>query len=377
MRLSRDEIVSRRIAAQELDVEDGTRPLTSAALLDLGVQDTGHDGASWALANRGVAVDPDALVAAEDLALVWSLRASPHYYRRADLPEVMVATSPFSESDAAKRVVGAGKPLAAAGIGVLDGLAEVATQLEAVVDRPRVKGEVSGLLTARMSEPYLRECRSCGATHPWEVPFRIGALYAGLELEPGTSPPVMRRIPDWPDRPPGPAPDPAAAPARLQVVRGYLRFLGPATPAEVATFLDGAVAEVKRHWPADAIEVDRDGTRAWMLPDQAAASGQPRADLVRLLGPYDVLLQGRDRALLVPDRDRHAELWPVLGRPGAVLAGTDVVGTWRPKASGTKLTLRLRLWTKVSARMQARIEEQAELLARHRGSTLTRVEREE
>ena len=82
-----------------------------------------------------------------------------------------------------------------------------------VVTRPLVKGEVSTQLTARLDPPYLRYCGACKATHSWEVPFRIGALYAGLELEPGTSPPVLRRIPGWPRRAPGPAPDPMAAPA--------------------------------------------------------------------------------------------------------------------------------------------------------------------
>ena len=31
----------------------------------------------------------------------------------------------------------------------------------------------------------------------------IAAVFGGLELEPATSPPVLRRIPDWPRRPAG------------------------------------------------------------------------------------------------------------------------------------------------------------------------------
>ena len=60
------------------------------------------------------------------------------------------------------------------------------------------------------------------------------------------------------------------------------------------------------------------------------------------------MLQGRDRDLLVPDKSRHKALWPVLGRPGAVLVGTEVVGMWRPKATGERFTLRLELWDKVA-----------------------------
>ena len=139
--------------------------------------------------------DAAELEASPEVALAWTLRASPHYYRRTDLPEVLVATSPLSDRDAAKRVIGADKPLKEAGIPTLDGLTEVATQMRQVVTRPLVKGEVSTQLTALLDPPYLEYCGACKATHSWEVPFRIGALYAGLELEPGTSPPVLRRIP--------------------------------------------------------------------------------------------------------------------------------------------------------------------------------------
>ena len=71
---------------------------------------------------------------------------------------------------------------------------------------------------------------------------------------------------------------------------------------------------------------------------------------MRLLGPYDLLLQGRDRDLLVPAVARHKELWPVIGRPGAVLVGVDIVGSWRPAASGKSLKLRIQPWTKITKR---------------------------
>ena len=370
--LTRDQVIAHRIAASQLDRPRSPRPITDAAIFDIGVQDSGRDGASWALANRGVPVDgPEELADSAAVALVWTLRASPHFYRRADLPAVMVATSPFSTADAAKRVIGADKPLRAAGIDVRAGLAEVARQLREVVDVPRVKGEVSTLLTKRLSDPYLRSCVPCGTTHSWEVPFRLGALYAGLELVPGTSPPVLRRIPEWPEQEWGPAPDPTAAPERLQPIRNYLRFLGPATVNDVAGFLDAPVAEVKKHLPADAVEVEVGGNRAWSL-QMSGAAGDP--DLVRLLGPFDLLLQGRDRALLVPDRARHKELWPALGRPGAVLTGTTIAGVWRPRASGGSLSVTISWWGQPSRAARSAVEQHAEALASHRGLALRSVD---
>ena len=76
----------------------------------------------------------------------------------------------------------------------------------------------------------MRFCVPCDAIHLCEMPFRLAALRAGLELQPGTSPPVLRPVPGF-----APA---AAAPERLDVVRGYLRLLGPATPKHVAGYLD-------------------------------------------------------------------------------------------------------------------------------------------
>jgi Winged helix DNA-binding domain len=370
--VKRSEALEHRIHAQQLDRPEAERAITDAAVFDFGVQDTGRDGASWALANRGVPIhDAAELEASRGVALAWTLRAAPHFYRRTDLPDVVVATSPLSDRDAAKRVIGADKPLKEAGISTLAGLTEVATQMRRVVTRPMVKGDVSTQLTARLDSPYLRYCRACKATHSWEVPFRIAALYAGLELEPGTSPPVLRRIPDWSKRPPGPAPDPLAGPESLQPIRNYLRFRGPATPNDVAAFLDSPVAEIKAHWPKDAVEVSVDGRQGWILGEIGGIEHD--RELLRLLGGFDLFLQGRDRDLIVPDTSRHKELWPILGRPGAVLSGSEIVGSWRPKTAGNGFTLRLCLWGNIAKRIRGQLEDEAERLAAHRGLALAEI----
>jgi hypothetical protein len=361
VRFTREEALGFRVRAQQLHRASGT--LGNTAVLDIGVQDTGPDGGLWALANRGVDVSAPP---AEALATVWTIRGAPHLYRREDLPAVAAAVQPFSDADAGKRIFDAAKPLKAAGIGNLAALDEVAAAMRAVVSRPTVKGEVSTQLTARMSSPYLRFCRPCNATHLYEMPFRLAALRAGLELQAGTSPPVLQRI--------GGFRRAARTPERYDVIRAYLRLLGPATPGHVAGYLDAPVGEVRARWPADAVEVSVDGERRWLLAADADERAAPVSEAVRLLGPFDLFLQGRDRSLLVDDPGRAKTLWPVLGRPGAVLRDGEVAGVWRPRKAGTRLTLQVTLWTKQSAVLRGAIEEQAERLAAYRRARLTAVD---
>lgn len=360
MQVTRDQALAFRVQVQELD-RAGPRALTDAAVLDLGVQDTG-DGAAWALANRGVEVTRDEVGSrrfSEDLVLVWSLRGAPHLYRRSDVAGVAAATRPYSDADAAKRIFDAAKPLREAGISPTEALSVVAGLMQEIVTEPTVKGDVSGRLTGRLEQPYLRWCRPCATTHVYEQPFRLSALQAGLELEPGTSPPVLRRID-------GCSGATSAVPERLDVVRACLHLLGPTTPAHVAGYVDAPVREIKARWPEDAVALELDGERRWALADDLPTleAAEPDPSLVRLLGPHDLFLQVRDRELVVPAAERRRQLWVVLGRPGAILQGSDVVGTWRPRASGASLRLLVDRWADVP---DGAITEQAERLAAHRG----------
>lgn len=359
--ITRSQILGFRVRAQQLDRDSGQ--LANTAVLDIGVQDTGPDGGLWALTNRGV--DASKLPATK-LATVWTIRGAPHLYRREDLPSVAGAVWPFSDADAGKRIGDAANPLKEANIGNLAALDAIAAVMRSVVTRPMVKGAVSTQLTASMDPPYLRFCRPCNATHLYEMPFRLAALRAGLELQAGTSPPVLQHIADF-----EPAVDVLD---RYNVVRAYLRLLGPATPKHVADYLEAPVREVKTRWPSDAVEVSVDGQTRWLLvgdKDQLVAAP---TETTRLLGPFDLFLQAKDRSLLVQDPARAKALWPMLGRPGAVLVDGEIVGMWRPRKSGTRLRVQIEPWAEVTASVRAAITEQAERLAVYRHARLFGVD---
>ena len=210
-----------------------------------------------------------------------------------------------------------------------------------IVTTPTAKGDLSRELSARLDAPYLRFCRVCDATHTYEQPFRLSLLRAGLELEPGTSPPVLRRIPGWR----GPA---ARVPAHLDPVRGGA---APARAGDAASrwrrTSTRPVREVgrtlaggrRRRWRSTARQ------RSMLAADVDALTGADDVEGVRLLGPFDLFLQGRDRETVVPDEAARKDLWRTLGRPGGLLDGHEVVGTWRPRSSGKKLRLEVVVWS--------------------------------
>lgn len=350
---TRSDVLGFRVRAQQLDRSAGT--LADTAVLDLGVQDTGADAGRWALTNRGV----DAPAGDPQLVLVWTVRGAPHLYRRADLPGVAAATTPFSDADAGKRIFDASKPLKAAGIGNLAALDTVAAAMRAIVTGPTVKGEMSRQLTATLPRPYLRRCVPCDAIHVHEMPFRLAGLRAGLELQLDTSPPVLQPIPRFTVA--------DAVPERLDVVRAYLRLFGPATPQHVATYLDAPVRDVTARWPEDAMEVTVAGERRWLLAGDLDGLRAGPATGLRLLGPFDPYLQLRDRSLLVQDAARAKDLWRTLGRPGGLLVDGEIAGTWRPRKAGARLAVEVEPWRDLSATERKRIGEQAERLAACRG----------
>ena len=372
--IGRSGVLAFRLARQQVTDADSADDLDGdVELLDYGVQDTGTDGGEWALRIRGAQRD-----ARRTDVLAWTIRGAPHRYRRSDLDEIVVASAPLSEADAAARIYDAAKPLKAAGLAVLDALTTVAAAMREIVTAPTPKGELSRQLTLSLGGPYVRFCRPCDVVHVYEMPFRLAALQAGLQLDPGTSPPVLRPIeglePSLFRRPA------SGAHPRFDVIRNYLRFYGPARIADAARFLDAPARAVRASWPTDTVEVQvtdeppgAPRTPRFVLSEDLGvlrAASQGGAAGTRLLGPFDPFLQLRDRHLLVPDEARRKELWRTLGRPGALLHDGELRGTWRPSTKNRKLTIAVSPWEPLSEPVRRRFEAEAGRLADHRGLPL-------
>lgn len=372
--VGRDAVLAYRVAAQGLH-RAATAP-DGLAVLDIGVQDvTSGDLARLALDARLAGTPPrEAFGPGRPLALVWSLRGAPYVHRRADLDAVAGALYPLSEQDAAGRLNETGPSVARAGIPALEQYAIAAQAMRSVVRTATAKGAASTAVTQRVPQVMWRDCRACKAKHISDSAMRVSSLAAGLELQPGTAPPVLQRRPGA--HPPK-RPDLAAL---RRLALGYLRLLGPATPVEVADYLGVRRADLMAAWPDELAEVRVDGRPAWLPADAVDSLAAPRAargspELVRLLGAFDPFLQARDRDLIVPDRAMQKALWPVLGRPGAVFVDGEVLGTWRPRASGAKLAVEVDVAAPLPPSTWRALESEAERLGAVRGASTVTLSR--
>ena len=355
--VDRERVMAYRIAALGLAVRGDVRP-ADLPVLDLGIQDYTPDSTRVALAARTTAGLLD-----ERLTTVWAARGAPHLHRRADLPGLVEQLWPVGDDDAAARIR-SGQIPHAAGLG-LRAFTATAEAFRAVVTGPMPRGQASTEVSARVPAELVYDCKPCGARHIAGTVWQHAGLAGGVEVLSRGRDAMLGPLPD---RPPVPATNRGIG----RLIETYLRFLGPAGPAEVARYLGSTTTVITRVWPADLTEVRVDGRRAWLpRPQTALLESVAPARGVRWLPPMDPLLQARDRDLLVPSRERQKEVWRILGNPGALLVDGEIAGVWRARMAGRKrLDLTVTAFQSLPA---ALVEEEAGRVARARDVPQARV----
>ncbi|MEE1735969.1 crosslink repair DNA glycosylase YcaQ family protein [Streptomyces sp. BE147] len=350
--VSRERVLDYRAAAQQLD-----RSSAQPAVLELGAQDTPSGSARLALAARGASAD--------GLETVWTFRGAPHLHRRRDLPALATALWPLDDADATARisttVIKEGAKLG------LEAFRATAGALRAVVTGPMAKGEVSRAVSAAVPPSLTFWCDPCGARHISGLLFQQAGLpgAVGVGRRQGTTT-LSPLEPSYPM--------PTAADGTGALVRAYLRFLGPATPADAAKFLGIKPAVARAVWPGDLAEVTVEGKRAWLPAERLdALLSAERPDLVRLLPPGDPFLQARDRWLLAPEKSHEKEIWRAMGAPGVLLVGSEPAGTWRARAAGRRVDLTVTPFARLTAATRRALETEAATVAGARGADEARL----
>ncbi|MDO8185772.1 crosslink repair DNA glycosylase YcaQ family protein [Conexibacter sp. JD483] len=168
--------------------------------------------------------------------------------------------------------------------------------------------------------------------------------------------------------------------AAADLVRRYLRWYGPSTPALFAPWAGITPSQARAAWALVETELAEvgiasdDGSarprRAWLLADdvQALADAEPQAGAI-LLAPGDPLLLARDRELLLPDPAQRRRAFAAINGPGVVLLDGAAAALWRGRKRGRTLEVAVEPLAErpLSRRALSAIEREAVRLAPHRG----------
>ncbi|MGH3439464.1 MAG: DNA glycosylase AlkZ-like family protein [Sciscionella sp.] len=355
MKITREQVLAYRIGEQGLH-RSASAP-RQLGILDLGVQDTANATARLAMAAR-LSRPADTL---DGLTLIWSYRGAPHLHRAADVTALADALWPVSEIDALARMAWQRSGFHSTGMTAIEAISLVARAFRDQVTAPASKGAASAALTRAIPDGLSYWCRGCQSTHILEQLMRLAALPAGVALGTDRYPATLAPIKHWRGIP-------TEQRGLARVINNYLRFLGPATPKEVAGFLSSTTKELLPHWPAGLSEVELDGKKAWLPSDALPTLRKPREPpRVRLLPALDPYLQARDRERLVPDKAARKQLWRILGNPGALLAEGEIAGTWRMKSLKTRLELSVTPFVPLPATIERAVNAEAETIAAVRG----------
>jgi Winged helix DNA-binding domain len=319
------------VLAYRASVHDLEQPVAAPAdcgVLDVGVQDT-PPGTTAGLALRARVRSPGELALSPGLALVHSLRGAMHVHRTVDLPLLVAALRPEDADDTeAANHRTSSDDSTDGGDGSGSALDQVATAMIEVMsdDETRTKGELSAEITRILPERIRPWCPGCRVDHVDDGLFRTATLPAGLQLRP-----VGHRSASFFRVALPSAAEPA--PARRELLRRFLRRCGPAGPKDLAAWVGITPANARRWWELladELVEVRVGGKRLWMhTEDLAAARAAAAPTAVRLLPPYDPLVEVTNRELLLTDKQRRHQLWRAVANPGPVLMAGEVVGTWR------------------------------------------------
>lgn len=361
--LDRAAVLAHRAWVQGLH---GTATVDDPGVLTVGLQDTPAGSAALGLRQR--TVEPPELDRPE-LALALTVRGSPHLHRRDDLPLIRAALWPRDNDTLRAYLGGYGDSLIASGADGPALLEQVATAMREVFPgETATKGELSGAVTPRLPGIARPWCAGCGVAHVADGLFRLGTLYAGIELVPHDGRRLRFRL--------APGPPTIAAGDRItELLRAYLRLAGPMTLGDVVMWLDARSVTAPPGWLrpsfdelADELtEVRVSGTTLRAHAEAVASvDAAPDPPPVLLLPPRDAIALG-SRAFLVPDREVAKTVWRPVGSPGTVLVDGEIAGTWRGRESGRVLRLTVTMHRTLTAKQRTRVEEQGEVVAAARG----------
>jgi hypothetical protein len=333
--VDREEVIARRLAAHGLLKR---RPAGSeaAAATACGLPDSPAGSARDALAARLVPSRPPSL---DGLVAVWGPRGATYVVRPEDVGVFTRGALPPDEASARKAVSApCVRWLEEGGWSVLDAVDATGEAMRDVVAAGTVqRDDLHEALRHVLPSELLWPCRGCGTRHAHPSIWRMAGLRG--EVVHGVSTTRAAAFARFEGPAGGGRSDEEA---RRELVTRVLRCHGPLTAVELGGWLGTGTPHAKAMLAlVETRTADRAGRAALELAEDPGPAPDVPPDAMRLLSAADPLLDTRDRETLVPDAALRKALWLAIGRPGAVLAGGELVGTWRPRTTGRRLEVRV------------------------------------
>ncbi|HET7465918.1 MAG TPA: winged helix DNA-binding domain-containing protein [Candidatus Dormibacteraeota bacterium] len=227
------------------------------------------------------------------------------------------------------------------------------------IDRPELERE----LASRVGELATTRNQAWAGNYPnWPLAMGFASARGHVCYGPGDGNRVtFVRLADWSGWR-----DEDPFESGLVVLRRYLHAYGPSTVPEFARWfsLDPAIAR-RLFAESKLVEVDVEGSRRWMLAEDAALHPPAHPGAVHLLPHFDVYVVGsHPRDQLMPAGSPLAAARLGTAAPFAVLlAGGRVAGVWERKPKGKNLRVRVGAHVPLSRGQRSSIKTQAERVA--------------
>lgn len=383
-------MIAFRLGAQNLRERTDSDRLDDAAGR-CGIQNSPPGSALLALHARvrGVTQQRIDEAVAEDkrLTLTWCMRGAPYVIPTADTPVFTTGVLPPTEDVMRHFIRGAGQGVDRLGMSLTEAVELTRAEIRNVLSGRRLAiNELGAELAQRIARGLPKKQRDL-----WdeEGPYatgqplgeaivhfcvRILTLQRIVCFAPraGNKAPFVL-VDEWLGHP-SPDTDPTAA--RAELLRRYLHCYGPSTRAGFAAWMGIQAGDTDPWWGPvedEMTPVEYDGT-AWMLSDDLDALGSAPTPIgVRLLPPRDPYTQLRDRETIVK-RQHRRDIWKPVGAPGTVLVDGAIIGTWRPRKNGRRLTVSVKTFGTLPGRHKAAVRDEAEQIGPLRAASSVTVE---
>ncbi|MDQ3752211.1 MAG: winged helix DNA-binding domain-containing protein [Actinomycetota bacterium] len=370
--VTREQAVRFRVLAHGLRERSSKDSLERCAGLT-GLHDSPEGSALLALGARLQDLDLEtyrrALLEDKRLVRVWGVRGAPYVVPTRDAHIFTNGALPQDDESLASLLTGDMLRLQDAGMPAREAFDMAVEAVDAVLDRPMRKGELSEALHGRLPQQLEPWCDGCQVKHIPDGLLRIVGLTGKIVFGPRVEgSPALVRARDWLGRD---FRGEDTTEARKALTRRFLRGYGPTTHSHFATWTNLSVTDTRRTWEGlqdEMVPVGLDGRRCWVLKEeQGTLHDAPQARGVRFLPPNDPFLAQRDRAVLIPERELRPKVWKPLGNPGVLLIDGEPVGIWRAKAKPLRLEITVESWSPIPASRRAELEQEVATVANLRG----------